>query len=150
MKFIKRDMLFPTKPTSLVYTRELIDSALQENHRNNRCSSVSHKWSKPFLGGVYSCPLSGDEWLSLDITETTISCAYFIAFTFNAGPSGCIWYCCSKLYFGYFNKKLYHCMCTLISFKWCLIVFIFIYVGLFLAEIGAHPFHSHVDMISFS
>ena len=37
LKFIIRDMLFPTKLTSLTNTRGLIDSASLENHHNNGC-----------------------------------------------------------------------------------------------------------------
>ena len=52
LKFITRDMLFPTKITSLINTRGLmaIDSASLENHHNNRRDSGSHKWPKTFLG----------------------------------------------------------------------------------------------------
>ena len=54
MKFIIRDMLFPTKLTSLINTLGLIDSASLENHQNNRRNSGTHKWPKTFLGGVPS------------------------------------------------------------------------------------------------
>ena len=49
-KFIIRDMLFPTKITSLFNTRGLIDSASLENHHNNRPKNRSHQWTKTFLG----------------------------------------------------------------------------------------------------
>ena len=54
MKFIKWDMLFPAKLTSLINTRGLIDSASLENHHNNRRNSGSHKWPKTFLGWCIS------------------------------------------------------------------------------------------------
>ena len=47
-----RDMLFPTKFTSLINTRGLIDSASLENHHNNRPNIGSQEWPKTFLGGV--------------------------------------------------------------------------------------------------
>ena len=50
LKFIIRDMLFPTKLTSLINTRGLIDSASLENHHNNGRDSGSHQWPKTFLG----------------------------------------------------------------------------------------------------
>ena len=53
MKFIIRDMIFPTKLTSLINTWGLIDSASLENHHNNRRNSGGHKWPKTFLAGVY-------------------------------------------------------------------------------------------------
>ena len=53
LKFITRGMLFPTKPTSLINTRDLIGSALLENHHNNWRNSGSHKWPKTFLSGVF-------------------------------------------------------------------------------------------------
>ena len=43
-------MLFPTKFTSLINTRGLIDSASLENHHNNRPNrSGNHKWPETFL-----------------------------------------------------------------------------------------------------
>ena len=65
MKFIIRDMLFPTKLISLINTRGLIDSASLENHHNNRRSSGSHTWSKSFHfpGAVYKALYS---WCFLD------------------------------------------------------------------------------------
>ena len=45
-----RDMLFPTKLTSMIYTPGLIDSASPENDHNNRRNSGSHEWPKTFLG----------------------------------------------------------------------------------------------------
>ena len=58
LKIMIRDMLFPTKLTSLINTQGLIDSAsLKKNHHNNRRNSGSHTWPKTFLGGVYRwCP----------------------------------------------------------------------------------------------
>ena len=50
LKFIIRDMLFPTKLTPLINRRGLIDSASPKNHHNNRHNSGSHKWPKTFLG----------------------------------------------------------------------------------------------------
>ena len=50
LKFITRDMLFPTKPTSLIDTRGLIGSASLENHHYNRRNSGSHKWPKTIFG----------------------------------------------------------------------------------------------------
>ena len=47
LKIIIRDMLFPTKLTSLINTRWLIDSG------SLKIISGSHKWPKTFLGGVY-------------------------------------------------------------------------------------------------
>ena len=55
MKFIIRDMLFPTKLTSSIKTRGLIDSATVEHHHNNRRNSGSHKWPKTFFGRC-NCP----------------------------------------------------------------------------------------------
>ena len=43
-------MLFPTKLTSLINTRGLIDSASLENHHNKSHNSGSHKWPKTFWG----------------------------------------------------------------------------------------------------
>ena len=56
LKFMIRDMLFPTKLTSLINTPGLIASL--ENHHNNRCSSRgvvvgATSYLKPFLEGVY-------------------------------------------------------------------------------------------------
>ena len=48
MKFIIRDMLFPTKLTSLINTLGLIDSASIEIHHNKRRNTGSHKWPKTF------------------------------------------------------------------------------------------------------
>ena len=50
-----RDMLFPTKLTSMIYTPGLIDSASPENDHNNRRNSGSHEWPNTFWGGVYCC-----------------------------------------------------------------------------------------------
>ena len=55
MKFVIRNMLFPTKLTSLINMRGLIDSVSLENHHNNRRNSGSHKWPKTFLGRCM-CP----------------------------------------------------------------------------------------------
>ena len=85
LKFIIWDMLFPTKLTSLINTRGLIDSASLENHHNNRRNSGSHKWPKTFFGRcmrlcVFSlpnspvmidimCTLSNRKYESLTIVE---------------------------------------------------------------------------------
>ena len=52
LTYMKRDMLFPTKFTSLINPRRLIDSASLENHHNSRRNSGSHKWPKTFFSGV--------------------------------------------------------------------------------------------------
>ena len=43
-------MLFPTKFTSPINTRGLVDCASLENHHNNRRNSGGHKWSKTYFG----------------------------------------------------------------------------------------------------
>ena len=48
LKFMIRDMFFPTKLTPLINTRGLIDSASLKNHHNNRHNSGSHKWPNTF------------------------------------------------------------------------------------------------------
>ena len=62
LKFIIRDMLFPTKLTSLINTRGLIDSASLENHRNNRRNSGSHKWPKTFFGWCITHEIYRGKW----------------------------------------------------------------------------------------
>ena len=77
LKFIIRDMLFPTKLTSLINTLGLIDSASLENHHNNRRDSGSHKWPKTFFGrcscGTKNFLIRTNHFMNTDLGSDWIS-----------------------------------------------------------------------------
>ena len=99
LKFIIRDMLFPTKLTSLINTLGLIDSASLENHHNNRRDSGSHKWPKTFFGRcifivcMYPCFVSNDEiklWNHISIM-VNVRCIRDFQEMFMGARRKCLW-----------------------------------------------------------